>query len=58
MKFKLQLREKKLLRRCWPLMVKRQRKDPWKPTMKKRGELKGVYIRAKKKINEEFRREC
>ena len=49
MKFKLQLREKKLLRRCWPLMVKRQRKDPWKPTMKKRGELKGVYIRAKRK---------
>ena len=35
---------------------KRQKKDVWKLTEKKRERVKGVYIRAKKKINEVWRK--
>ena len=33
----------------WQLVIKRQEKDVFKPTEKKRERLKGVYIRAKRK---------
>ena len=36
--------------------MKRQKKDGWKFIMKKREKLKDVYIKAKKKVNEQFRR--
>ena len=36
--------------------VKRQNKDVWKRTKKRREMLKCVYIRARKKVNEEFGR--
>ena len=36
--------------------IKKQKKDVWKLTEKKRERLKGVYIRAKKKVNEQFER--
>ena len=43
-------------RRCWHLAMKKQKKDVWKHTKKRRERLKGVYIRAKKKANEQFER--
>ena len=36
-------------RRYWQLVMKRQKKDVWKPTEKKRERLKSVYVRAKRK---------
>ena len=36
--------------------IKKQKKDVWKLTEKKREGLKGVYIRAKRKVNEQFER--
>ena len=36
--------------------MKRQKKDVWKPTEKKRERLKGAIIRAKNKVNEQFGR--
>ena len=35
-------------RRCWQLAMKRQKKDVWKLTKKKREKLKGAYIRAER----------
>ena len=36
--------------------MKMEKKDVWKLTMKKRERLKGVYIRAKMEVNEQFER--
>ena len=36
-------------RKCCQLAIKRQKKEVWKLTEKKRERLKSVYIRAKKK---------
>ena len=50
MNLKLQLGERRLLgRKCWQLVMKRQKKDVQKYREKKRERLKGVYIRAKGK---------
>ena len=36
--------------------MKRQKKEVWNLTEKKRERLKGIYIIAKKKVNEQFGR--
>ena len=36
--------------------MKRQKNDVWKSIEKKRERLKGIYIRANKKVNEQFGR--
>ena len=36
--------------------MRRQKKDIWKCTEKRRETLKDVYIRAKKKVYEQFKR--
>ena len=42
------LGEKRLFeRRCWQLAMKKQKKDVWKGSEKRREKLKGVYIRSK-----------
>ena len=46
---KAAVRRKEAGRGCWQLVIKRQKKDVWKCTEKRRERLKGVYIREKRK---------
>ena len=41
-------------RRCWQLAMKRQKKDVWKRTEKKK--IKKCIYQTKKKVNEQFGR--
>ena len=56
-RYKLQLGERRLLgKRCWHLAMKRQKKDVWKRTEKKRKKAKRCIYRSKKKLNEQSER--
>ena len=46
---KAAVRRKEAARRCWQLAIRRQKKDVWRLTEKRRKRLKGIYTREKRK---------